>query len=227
MHAIFEEIPHRILENAKAALSQANTHAVFLDPGKEHWGNMSVLNAAQAGELFMKAAIAFEHPLLIFQNVFDFDDSSSTEIDLERLLQKAKTHDFQHLPKIMWAVLKERLADVESFDKIRRMRNAIQHFYHPAGFDHYGHQAKAVSLDFIYKNIDPFIHRHFGLYAIEYHEDDLAIGYDYVVGCILRHGLKFSVPKDFHVGEINIEEEIEDCSDEYKAWVQEAILRRP
>ncbi len=66
MHQIFDEIPHRILENAKCALTQANMHAVFVDPGNEHWGNMSVLNSAQADELVMKAAIATVHPLLIF-----------------------------------------------------------------------------------------------------------------------------------------------------------------
>lgn len=198
-------------------------HAVFLDPGNEHWGNMSVLNAAHAGELFIKAAIASEHPLLIFQNVFDFDDSSNDEIDLERLLRKAKTHDFQHLPKIMWAVLKERMPDSESFEDIRKMRNAIQHFYHPAGLDNYGQLARNVSLDFIYKNIDPIINKYFGLCAIEYHEDH-SIGYDYIVACLLRRRLKFSIPSDFHVGEISIEDEISGCDAEYRGWVERELL---
>lgn len=223
MHTIFEEIPLRIVENAKCALAQANMHAVFLDPGNEHWGNMSVLNAAHAGELFMKAAIASEHPLLIFKNVFDFDDSSDAEIDLERLLQKAKTHDFQHLPKIMWAVVKERLPDPASFEEIRQMRNAIQHFYHPGGFDNYGEKARKISLDFIYKNIDPLILKVFGLYAIEYHEDH-SVGYDYVVGCLLRRELRFSVPPDFRVGEIDIEREIAGCGEEYRKWVETNLL---
>lgn len=223
MHSIFQEIPNRILANAKCALAQANMHAVFLDPGNEHWGNMSVLNAAHAGELVMKAAIATAHPLLIFQNIFEFDDSSNEEIGLERLLAKAKTHDFQHLPKIMWAVLKDRIPDTESFEKIRKMRNAVQHFYHPAGLDNYGNAARNISLDFIYKNIDPILFRYFGLCAIEFHEDH-NVGYDYVVACLLRHGLKFSIPEDFSVGEIDIKDEIQDCDQEYINWVEENLL---
>jgi hypothetical protein len=51
-------IPNRILDLAMGALAQANTHAAFADPGNEHWPQMSVLNAAHAGELFLKAIIA-------------------------------------------------------------------------------------------------------------------------------------------------------------------------
>lgn len=218
MHQIFSDIPDRILENATYALTQANMHAVFLDPGNEHWGNMSVLNAAHAGELFLKAIIATEHPLLIFQNIFDFDDNSSTEISLERLLQKAKTHDLQHLPKILWAVKGERIPDMESFERIRLMRNAIQHFYHPAGFDNFGAEARDASLKFIYNVVDPLINKHFNFCAIEFHEDR-DIGYDYIVGCLLRHELKFSIPSDFHVSEIDINEECKNTSDSYKEWV--------
>ena len=224
LHKIFEEIPERILENAKCALTQANMHAVFLDPGSEHWGNMSVLNAAHAGELVMKATIATAHPLLIFQNIFEFDDTQSDEISLERLLIKAKTHDFQHLPKIMWAVLKERIPDPDSFEKIRRMRNAVQHFYHPDGLDNYGNIARNLSLEFIYKNIDPLLSKYFGICAIEFHEDH-NVGYDYVVQCLVRRGLKFSVPNDFKVGEIDIEEAMVGCDAEYIQWVNQNLIR--
>lgn len=224
MHDVYLEIPNRILDNAIAALSQANTHSVYMDPGREYWPNIAVLNSAHAGELFMKAIIASAHPLLIFKNIFEFDDNSKNEIDITHLIAKAKTHDFQHLPKIMWAVLKERLPDPGSFEDIRSMRNAIQHFYHPAGSAKYGAEATKTSLRFIYNNIDPIIYKYFGLYAIEYHED--YIGYDYVVACILRHQLKFSVPDDFNVGEINIEDEIKGCSDEYREWVERNLLSR-
>ncbi|OWK25782.1 hypothetical protein AJ87_01250, partial [Rhizobium yanglingense] len=70
----------------------------------EHWDFMCVLNTAHAGELFLKAAIATEHPLLIFKDVFGFDDGQSSEIELENLIKKGKTHDFEKLPQILWAV---------------------------------------------------------------------------------------------------------------------------
>jgi hypothetical protein len=75
-------IPDRILALATGALAQANTHAAFADPGNEHWPQMSVLNAAHAGELFLKAIIATEHPLLIFKDLPTLDDKQADELDL-------------------------------------------------------------------------------------------------------------------------------------------------
>jgi hypothetical protein len=49
MHPALVDIPDRILALAKGALAQANMHAVFMDPGNEHWNYISVLNAAHAG----------------------------------------------------------------------------------------------------------------------------------------------------------------------------------
>jgi len=64
MNDELSSIPDRILGLARAALTQANHHAVFMDPGNEHWPLMSVLNAAHAGELFLKAIMARGHTKL-------------------------------------------------------------------------------------------------------------------------------------------------------------------
>jgi hypothetical protein len=78
MHSALKQIPSRILRLAKGALAQANTHAVFMDPGNEHWDFMSVLNTAHAGELFLKAMIAKEHPLLIFRDILALMTTAQT-----------------------------------------------------------------------------------------------------------------------------------------------------
>jgi hypothetical protein len=67
------------------------------------------------------------------------------------------------------------------------------------------------------------IRENFGLFAIEYHEDH--VGYDYVVGCIIRHGLRFSVPSDFNVGEIQLSEELEGADEEYRAWLAQELRK--
>ena len=103
MNDELRQIPGQILRLAIAALSQANTHAVYMDPGNEHWDVMSVLNTAHAGELFLKAVIAKEHPLLIFKDIFNLDDNQSDAFDLRSLLQKGRTHDFEKLPQVLWA----------------------------------------------------------------------------------------------------------------------------
>src|SRR5260221_2276415 len=99
MNEELRDIPDRVLGLATAALAQANMHAVFMDPGSEHWPLMSILNAAHAGELFLKAIIASEHPLLIFKDLVNLDDSSKGELNLQTLLTRGRTHDFEKLPQ--------------------------------------------------------------------------------------------------------------------------------
>ncbi len=224
MHSTYAEIPDRIVQSALGSLSQANMNAAFFDPGNEHAGNISIMNAAHAGELFIKAIIAKEHPLLIFKNIFELDDNEESEISIERLVSKAKTHDFHQLPKILWAVNKCRVPDMESYEDTRKMRNAVQHFFDPNGLEGIGQKARRVSLEFIYKNIDPLIKEHFGLYAINYHQDH-SVGYDYLVSCIVGNELKFSIPDDFSLSEISLDEELNGVEPEYRRWLESELSR--
>ena len=128
---------------------------------------MSILNTALAGELFLKAIISKEHPLLIFKDLFHLDDPGRLEMDIERIIENGRTYNFEHLPKLLWVTTGQRLADMENFEKLRRVRNSIQHFCVPGNVD-----LRRLSLEFLYNNLDPMINKHFGLCAIEYHEDD-------------------------------------------------------
>jgi hypothetical protein len=211
MHADLKNIPDRILDVAIGALTQANQHAVYYDPGMDHWTDMSVLNAATAGELFLKAIIAREHPLLIFRDLFQLDDPVNHDLEIEHIIEKGKTYNFEHLPKLLWVSIGERLPDVENFEKLRRARNAIQHFCSPAG----AADLRRLALEFLYKNVDPLINRHFNLYAIEYHED-MSVGYDYVVESVIRHELFFSIPDEFVVTEIDLGDALSRTSAEYR-----------
>ncbi len=217
MNEALRDIPDRILGLAIAALTQANMHAVFMDPGSEHWPQMSILNTAHAGELFLKALIAREHPLLIFKDLVNLDDNRTDELGLQTLLTRGRTHDFEKLPQVLWATTGIRIPNPDCFERLRRARNAIQHFCLPEIRD-----LSALSLEFIYTIIDPLIAERFGLYAIEYHEDH-NVGYDYVVKALLVREMRFSIPANFHVTEIHIPEEIEDASPEYQAWVRSAL----
>ena len=210
-------IPERILDLATGALAQANTHAAFLDPGSEHWPQMSVLNAAHAGELFLKAMIATEHPLLIFKDLPNLDDKQTEELNLQTLLARGRTHDFEKLPQVLWATAGIRIPNPSCYERLRRARNAIQHFCEPDEGDLSG-----LSLEFIYSIIDPLIFKQFELHAIEFHEDH-SVGYDYLVGTLLRREIRFSVPIDFDLGEIRLAEEISDASEPYRAWLRDAL----
>jgi hypothetical protein len=220
MHRDLVEIPQRIANVAIGALTQANQHAVYYDPGMDHWEDMCILNAALAGELFLKAIIAKEHPLLIFRDLFHLDDPNNQDLTLEHVIERGRTYNFEHLPKLLWVSTGERVPDLDSFERLRKARNAIQHFCSPAETT----DLRGLALEFLYKNIDPLIHKHFDLYAIEYHEDH--IGYDYVVECLVRHELLFSIPKDFEVGEIDLDSAIAATSPSYQKELERRISAR-
>lgn len=216
MHEALKHIPDRIVGLAEGSLALANMHAVFSAPYTEYWGQLCILSAAHAGELFIKAIIAQEHPLLIFRDFFSVDDQTSADLSIEKLIERGRTYDFKDLPKLLWMATGKRIPDIRSFEEIRRTRNAIQHFCAPELTD-----LRSLALEFIYKNVDPLIYENFGLYAIEYHEDH-SIGYDHVVSRIMRQELPFSIPDDFSIGEFNLPEELDATSPEYRA----EMLRR-
>ncbi len=194
-------------------------HAVYSAPGLEHWHEISVLNAAHAGELFLKAIIAQEHPLLIFKDIFSLDDAQSDTLDIAYLLRKGRTYDFEKLPQVLWVATGIRLPNPDCFERLRKARNAIQHFCTPEDED-FGR----LSLEFIYTIIDPLIFEHFGLCAIEYHEDDCG-GYDYIVQALLRAEIRFTLPKDFDITEINLVEDLNNVSMRYREWFVSELVR--
>lgn len=221
MHKDLKDVPDRILDVAIGALIQANQHAAYAAPGMGHWGNMCVLNAALAGELFLKAIIAKEHPLLIFRDLFQLDDPKELDLKIEYIVERGRTYNFEHLPKLLWVSTGERLPDIDSFEQLRAARNALQHFCAPAS-DSY---LRRLSMEFLYKNIDPLINKHFDLFAIEYHEDTSA-GYDYVVDCLLQNELLFSIPNQFSIAEINFQEKFSDCSKNYRTALTERFVAK-
>jgi hypothetical protein len=218
MHPQLKDIPPRILNVAIGALTQANTQAVYFDPGMEHREDMCILSAAQAGELFLKAIVASEHPLLIFRDLFQLDDPNNPDLTIEHIIERGRTYNFEHLPKLLWVSTGERLPDIKSFEAIRKARNAIQHFCSPSDKV----DLRRLALEFLYKNIDPLIKKHFDLYAIEYHEDT-SVGYDYVVDCLVRHELLFSVPDDFKITEIDLDKAIKRTGAKYRKTLMKRL----
>jgi hypothetical protein len=221
MHPQLKDIQPRILNVAIGALTQANTQAVYFDPGMEHREDMCILSAAQAGELFLKAIVASEHPLLIFRDLFQLDDPNNPDLTIEHIIERGRTYNFEHLPKLLWVSTGERLPDIKSFEAIRKARNAIQHFCSPSDKV----DLRRLALEFLYKNIDPLIKKHFDLYAIEYHEDT-SVGYDYVVDCLVRHELLFSVPDDFKITEIDLDKAIKRTSAKYRKTLMKRLSEK-
>lgn len=206
-------ISDRILDVAEAALAQANNHAVFHDHLIGARDHISVLNAATAGELFLKAIIAKEDPLLIFEKVFRFDNGT---VDFKKTIEKGRTCKFGNLPNLLHRATGDCISELNLFENLQDVRNSIQHFIAP------NVNFRTLTLEFIYKVIDPLIYKHFGMCAIEYHED-WSIGYDYLVETIIENELLFSIPQDFKIGEIDFKEVLLRTSESYQTELMERI----
>jgi hypothetical protein len=216
MHESLKDISDRILDLATGALKRANTDAVYFDPGMEHRQSLAPLAAAHAGELVLKALIAKEHPLLLFSNIGE--KTTDNEIDLDWLLKNGRTHDFSKLPSVLWATSGIRVPNIDSYRRIAAIRNQIQHFVDDRDVD-----VQYDCLQFIYSIIDPLLHEHFGIIACEFHEDEF---HDYVIGCLLSHQIKFTVPKHIELTEIDPQECLRDASKDYRQWAYAALTLR-
>lgn len=214
--------PQDILRNALGSLSQVNTHATYFDPGNEHWGNVSILNAAHVGETLLKAIISKSDPKAIFSNpkVLNCEDQGSRAASESKL----RTINYSELPSKLLEVTKQELPNKELYQTVGVLRNAIQHCYHADGFEDNGAKAKALALRYIYEIVDPLLMANFEKYAIKYIEDH-SVGYDYLVERLLRDGLRFNIPEDFSVTEISVREALMGAPQEYVEWF-EGVLRR-
>lgn len=210
-----DEIPERIFRRASDALTQANTHAIFDGPGVEHWAKMSILDAAHAGELFLKAVIAQAHPLLIFRDLFSLDKAAQEPMDLRHIIEHGRTYNLEHLPKLLWVVYGERLPDLDSFEKLRKARNAIQHFCAP-DIERPGD----LSLTFLYRNIDPLIKRHFSVDAVNFVAEDEQ---DYLIEQLVRLELRFSSSTAIEISEFDISKALKTVSPDYRENVEQQL----
>jgi hypothetical protein len=138
-------------ELALGALAHANWHVNYSHENR--WTpELSVLQAAHAGELFIKARIAQEHPLLIFDQLPHRSVSAAGRLDFKDLFENGKTVQFFELPALLWAATGIALPDREHYVAFGKLRNAIQHFAPPQDVD-----VKAETHRFICSVLDPFI----------------------------------------------------------------------
>jgi hypothetical protein len=168
------------------ALAHANRHAAYHSFENNRWSELSVLQAAHAAELLIKARIAQEHPLLIFEQIPSSAKATGPRIDVIDLFTHGRTLEWQDLPDRLWAVTGSHLPNVERFRKFGRLRNGVQHFAPPPGQD-----VSEETLRFVFEVIDPFINSCWGLFAVDYDED--YDPYVYFVNALIRREIPFLV----------------------------------
>jgi hypothetical protein len=187
MEKELKEIHLHMRELGLAALAHANWHANYYSPDNAYWAELSVLQAAHAAEILVKARIAQEHPLLIFEHLPKADAQDKTRLGLQKLVEAGRTYQYGDLPDRLWATTGVEIPNLETFRAFGRLRNSIQHFAVPE-------RSELDAVDFIYAVIDPFINSCWGLYAVDYNED-----YEehiYLLGGLIRAGVRFLISPD-------------------------------
>ena len=160
------DVHKHMLKLGIAALSHANNHANYLSYENDMWAELSVLQAAHAAEILIKARIAQEHPLLIFEKIPRSTQVEGDFLDFEDLAKKAKTIQFSELPERLWAATGIKLKNIHTYKSFGYLRNSIQHFASPLNID-----CSDETVRFIYEVIDPFIYDCWGVCAIDCNED--------------------------------------------------------
>jgi hypothetical protein len=175
-----------MLDLGLGALAHANRHAAYAAIENASWPDLAVLQAAHAAELLIKARIAQEHPLLIFDRLPHSSQAAGEHLDIEDLFRQGRTVQWSDLPERLWASTGISIPNRDIFDSFGRLRNGIQHFGPPPD-----RNASDETLRFVFDVIDPFINQCWGLFAIDYDEDDSR--YVYFVFALVHREIKFLV----------------------------------
>ncbi|MCT7964005.1 hypothetical protein NG791_25340 [Laspinema sp. D1] len=186
MNSEVKKVSEHMLALGLGALAHANWHANHMGMMNDKWPELSVLQAAHAAEILLKARIAEEHPLLIFKELPRSTQVNSDFLEGKHLFENAKTIQYSELPERLWATTGIRVANLEKYQLFGRLRNSIQHFAPPLDIDF-----SSEAIDFIFEVIDPFINTCWNLYAIDYNEDYER--YTYLVEGLISRGVKFLV----------------------------------
>lgn len=106
------------------ALAHANWHANYHSFENDWWSELSVLQAAHAAEILIKARIAQRHPLLIFEHL-PKPPAIKTKLSLEHLLQQGRTYQYSELPDRLWAATGIMVPNLSLYKSFGRLRNSI------------------------------------------------------------------------------------------------------
>ncbi|HHQ4539791.1 hypothetical protein ACEUCG_10805 [Aeromonas veronii] len=190
MNPELKNISEHILAMGIGVLSQAQKNVFYTSYGYDSRldeGVYGVLQAAHAAELIIKAAIAEQHPLLIFSNLPKSTKEEDGFLSLNDLFESGKTIQYVDLPERLWAATGYKIEAIDLFNKFGKLRNCIQHFATP------DRDLRTETTYFIYNVIDPILEYFWSKYAIEYVDLD---GYeDDIFEIINERGLKVRCPE--------------------------------
>jgi hypothetical protein len=125
-HPDTRQVAEHMMDFGLTVLVRAAYDATFSERGRPFVHALAVGQAAHGAEIVVKARIAEEHPLLVFDRL-PKSTNTSGHLTLVELFQYGRTIQYQDLPERLWAATGIRMADTEAFQKFGRLRNQIIH----------------------------------------------------------------------------------------------------
>jgi hypothetical protein len=199
------------------ALAHANRHAAYAAMENGRWPDLSVLQAAHAAELLIKARIAQEHPLLVFDQLPRSTQAAGPDLVLDDLFKAGRTVQWVDLPERLWASTGLTLPNRKRFEDFGKLRNGLQHFAPAPGTD-----PGRETLRFVFEVVDPFINQCWGLFAVDYDEDDEP--YVYFVHALVTREIPFLVSPGAADACDNWDVDWDAVSPEYRTVMQQRVL---
>jgi len=220
MDVNLKNIHEHMIKLGCGSLMHANFLGHFYDRVNDSWNELAVLQAAHACEIFMKARLAQEHPLLIFDAIPKSTSrhvGSSGLLDFEALLEDGRSIDYSDLPEKVWAATGLKFTDKQKqlYKEFGHLRNKIQHFASPR----INLQDKIT--EFIYGVIDPFINSQWGLFAVDFCDD--SDPYENLVPAIAHRNIEFLISPGLGGNVMNL---IDNGSIEYINKMKNQALQR-
>lgn len=201
-----------MIELGAGSLAHANFLAHFDDMSNPMWSQLGVLQAAHACEIFLKARLAQEHPLLIFESLpkstADCVNKITGLLDFESLLEKGQTITYSELPEKVWAATGKKINDLKLYNDFGKLRNSIQHFASP------NKDVSELTSHFIYEVIDPFINSEWDMCAMDFCDD--SGGYEFLIPTLARRNIYFNVSQSIDDGLVELSSLVEDGTNAYK-----------
>jgi hypothetical protein len=133
------------------SLGVRSTTSTFSEMMAPYKHAMAVGIAAQGAEIVIKARIAQEHPLLLF-NQLPKSVNAEDMLTVFEPFEYGRTVQYSELPEVLWATTGIRMSGVERYQKFGRLRNATVHFAARGDIDLHGE-----ALRFLFEVMEPLV----------------------------------------------------------------------
>jgi hypothetical protein len=202
MKKVFADISIHMASFGCSLLAKAAHEATFFEMGFGQHA-FALVTAAHATEILIKAAIAQEHPLLIFEKIPSIVKKDDL---LDELFEKGKTVKYTELPNLLYLTTNYKIIDQNYFIIFGKLRNRIIHSGIKTNIDY-----SIETIKFSVEVVNPII-KHFwdaSLFEGVATYDELTP--EYLIAYCIEHHIKLKIPRDldldmdFYFPELNID----------------------